>query len=473
MLLTSKITNEPLRHSNENNMYRDLRLLSVEGGAYSLMVGLGETYLAALVIAIGLGDQLAGLITTVPVLGGACLQLVSFWGVRRINSNRGWVAFAALAQATSAAALSIFVLLGYASAWNLFLAATLYWFGGLAAGPAWNTWVEHLVPHWRRAAFFGARARICQVCVLIGLLLGGALLRAFDSVQIFAVLFGLAAICRFVSAITILLGTELPEWRPLQGDSASLSATFRSITPESKGFLGYLLTMQVAVYTSAPFFTPYMLNHLGLDYLQYTWLISLGFVGKILAMPMAGRVSSRYGALVTLWIGGIGIIPMAGLWIISDSMVFLSVIQVISGMLWAFYELATMLLFFEKIAPSQRVAALSVYNLGNATAMVVGSVVGGFVLHILDATLTAYLGVFLLSSISRLIPLAWMPKRRDASRAIWNLMPTRMIAVRPFSGAWLRPITINRDRVPHPMPKELIGIAVTDDRAVAVESVTA
>lgn len=450
---------------------RNLRLLSFEGGAYSLMVGVGETYLAALVIAIGLGDQIAGLITTVPVLGGACLQLVSFWGVKQFNSNRGWSAFAAGVQALSMAAISIFVLFGYYSVSILFLTATLYWFGGLAAGPSWNTWVEHLVPADRRATFFGARARICQVCVLFGILLGGGLLRAFDAVQIFAVLFGLAAVCRFVSAISIFCGTELQEWRPHNNAPMPLVLTLQSLPPETRALLAYLLGVQVAVFISAPFFTPYMLNHLSLDYLQYTWLISLGFAGKILAMPLAGRFAARHGAIRTLWIGGVGIVPMAGLWIISDSIAFLSVVQVFSGVLWAFYELSTMLLFFEKVSSQQRVAALSVYNVGNASAMVVGSVAGGLMLHFLGATLSAYLLLFLISSSLRLIALAWMPKRSEATQLFWTLVPaTRLIAVRPHAGVWLRPILVKQDvmaatvDIPrNPPDKSGFPVLVTDE----------
>jgi len=424
------------------------------------MVGIGETYLAALVIAVGLGDHLAGLITTVPVLGGACLQLVSYWGVQWFNSNRNWSAFSSAVQALSAAAISMCVLFGYASAWSLFLAATFYWFGGLAAGPAWNAWVTHLVPTERRATFFGSRSRICQACVLIGILLGGGLLRAFDGVHIFAILFGLAAACRFVSAFSIAIGTELPEWRPKRNETLPLLATLRSLEPETKTLLGYLLAVQAAVYISAPFFTPYMLNHLGLNYLQYTWLISLSFVGKILAMPFASRVSARYGTVVTLWIGGIGIIPMAGVWIISDSVAFLSLMQILSGILWAFYELSTMLLFFEKITPQQRVAALSVYNVGNATAMVVGSVVGGLVLQFMGATLSAYLVVFLVSSLARVGPLAWMPKRNEATSLLWKWRPPmRMVAVRPQSGAWLRPIVM-RVRANPDQTKDVVAPSV-------------
>src|ERR671911_456001 len=46
-----------------------------DGGTYSVMVGLGETYLAAFVLALGLGERAAGLIAGAPMLAGAVLQL--------------------------------------------------------------------------------------------------------------------------------------------------------------------------------------------------------------------------------------------------------------------------------------------------------------------------------------------------------------------------------------------------------------
>ena len=64
--------------------------------AASLMVGVGETYLPVFVLALS-GSQLAcGLVTTVPLVIGAVLQLGSPWLMRRCGSYRRWVSLCAL-----------------------------------------------------------------------------------------------------------------------------------------------------------------------------------------------------------------------------------------------------------------------------------------------------------------------------------------------------------------------------------------
>ncbi|HKC50660.1 MAG TPA: hypothetical protein VKF60_07695, partial [Myxococcota bacterium] len=55
---------------------RDLALVHTDAIAASIMVGAGETYIAAFALALGLGDIVAGYVASVPLLAGALLQLV-------------------------------------------------------------------------------------------------------------------------------------------------------------------------------------------------------------------------------------------------------------------------------------------------------------------------------------------------------------------------------------------------------------
>src|SRR5262249_14687177 len=124
----------------------DLRLILGEGAASSMMVGAGESYLAAFALALGLGQVPAGLISTVPLLIGAVVQLISAPAVRYLGSHRRWVVGCATLQAASFVPLCLAALSGSASVTAVFAAAALYWGAGLATNGAWNTWVETLVP---------------------------------------------------------------------------------------------------------------------------------------------------------------------------------------------------------------------------------------------------------------------------------------------------------------------------------------
>ena len=68
------------------------------------MVGLGETYIPAFVLAAGLGEVAAGLIATLPPLAGAVFQLVTPLAVRHLHSYRRWVVACAALQGARARA---------------------------------------------------------------------------------------------------------------------------------------------------------------------------------------------------------------------------------------------------------------------------------------------------------------------------------------------------------------------------------
>jgi MFS family permease len=424
---------------------RDLRAIVGDGAAFSVMVGIGETYLPAFVLALGLGGITAGMIATLPVLLGAVLQLVSPWAVRRLGSRRLWVVCCARCQAISLMLLAALALLEVRQSWPVFLLATLYWAAGLATGPAWNTWVESIVPRRVRARFFAGRVRISKASTLTGLLVGGLLLNTVtvtNPAQLFCLLFGAAAIARLISAACLASQSEPPDaetGEKEQGLLATLSSLRRNA---STRILGYLLAVQVAVYTAGPYFSPYMLAELKVSYLQFVALIGLAFLGKMITLPLWGRFAQKYGVRRLLWVGSCGIVPIAGLWCVSDSLVYLGMMQVISGVVWAAYELAMILLFFDGLPKSQRTSLLTLYNVGNAVAMVVGGLLGAVFLAWMGPTQNSYLTLFVLSSLARLATLtllAAVPETAVSSPS-QPLPATRTVAVRPSNGTVEQPI---------------------------------
>lgn len=169
--------NRPNQHTRPpSELRRNLRSIMFDGAAFSVMVGIGETYVPAFALALGLGEVAAGLIATVPMLAGGVLQLASPWAICGLRSHRRWVVTCASFQAVSVLLLLAVALVGGVAAWLLFVPATLYWAAGLATGPAWNTWVEDLVPKQIRPTFFARRVRVSQISVLVGLVLGGLFL---------------------------------------------------------------------------------------------------------------------------------------------------------------------------------------------------------------------------------------------------------------------------------------------------------
>jgi MFS family permease len=163
-------------------------------------------------------------------------------------------------------------------------------------------------------------------------------------------------------------------------------------------------------------------------------LIGLSFLGKVLALPFWGRVGQKVGATRLMWIGGLAIVPISGGWLIADlipqwqwnvlgcelsaSMIWIAVLQLISGVAWASYELAMALQFLHGIPRKQRTSMLTLYHFGNSAAMVLGALIGLAVFQILGEGHHTYMTLFVLSSILRGAMVPLLMRVRDASPAV-------------------------------------------------------
>lgn len=431
------------RATSTRPLRRDLRCVISDGASFSVMVGLGETYLPAFALAAGLSGVATGLIAVLPMLAGALLQLGSPAAVRWLGSHRRWVVWCAAVQAASFLPLFLMAASGWIPAAAVFLAATIYWGAGLATGPAWNTWIGRIVPSRIRANFFARRTRVSQAGVLVGFLLGGLALQwgsNYDrELLTFAGLFAVAGLCRTISAVFLYRQSEPAQRLHGHRSVGPLELLRRTWRGGDSCLLLYLLCVQVAVQISGPFFTPFMLGHLQMSYTEYVLLLGAAFGAKIIALPALGRIAKRAGARRLLWLGGCGIVPVAACWLVADSFYYLFAVQLLSGFAWAAYELAMFLLFFETIHEEERTSVLTTFNVGNALAMVFGSLLGGALLAWLGEETTSYYVVFAASSATRLAALIVLVWVTDVQVEVVPIA-TRTISVSPTGGSVDRPI---------------------------------
>ncbi len=422
---------------------RDLRAIVGDGVSFSVMVGLGESYFAAFVLAAGFGDIAAGLVSTVPLLAGAIIQLITPAGVRMLDSHRRWVVLCAVLQAASFLPLIVGALLGRIAYPVIIFAAAAYWGFGMGTGPAWNTWVGALVPAHLRARFFAHRARWANSALFLALVTAGVLLDRTQSksgaLTTFALLFALASIARLVSSKFLASQREV---RPLVEEerSVSLRSFFGRLRDPGQGaLLAHLLSMQLAVYIAAPYFAPYMLKALDLSYGLYTTLIAAAFSGRILLLPALGRIAHRKGARRLLIWCACGVAPVPALWLLSSNPVYLFGLQIVSGLAWGGVELSTLMLFFERIDASERTGVLTCFNLVNAGALALGSLIGAGLFHNFGEGIGRYVIIMLLSTGARALTL---PLLRGVPSDVVSAipLPLRTLAVRPASGALQRPI---------------------------------
>lgn len=384
---------------------RDLLASMGDGAAFGLMVGIGETYVPAFVLAVGLGEVFAGLITTIPLLIGSLLQLISPWAVQRLRSHRRWVVSCAAVQGLCFLPLFLAALAGSISAPAAMLLASLYWGAGQATGPAWNTWQGTIVPRSLRANYYARRSRLQQITTMVGFLAGGFALQWGRSwgapVLVFAGLFAVAGLCRGLSTACLFLQSE-PIPIPPDARWLSMRETWQQFSRGTNGtLLLYAVAVQAGVFVAGPYFNPYLLKVLNWEYRDYALLLGSSFVAKFLCLPLWGRFAHRAGAWSLLWIGSVGIVPLAAGWNVSSNFWWLLALQLFAGAAWGAYELALVLLFFETIPGRERTSILTLYNVANSLAIVTGSAIGAGLLKAGHVSPESYHWVYAASTVLR------------------------------------------------------------------------
>jgi MFS family permease len=417
------------------SLRKTLKYSIIDGSFYSLTVGLGESYFAAFALALGTTDTYAGLISVVPLLIGSFGQIFVPFAVQHIKSYRKWVCIMALLQSLSLILLaSVAATFSKVSGTLLFFAITFYWVTSMATNPAWNSWMGAFVPSVVRIRFFAHRNRLLQLFTLFGILGAGYFLQATKDRPdhlAFAVLFVLAGFCRLISTIYLFRSHE-PAEIALNIHALSLRTQIKHLrnSPTGKLFL-YLLTLHFTTNVASPYFAPYMLSELKLNYHQFALLTAAAMIAKFLSLPLWGKRAVRHSVPKLLSIGTLGIVLIPWLWINSTNFYFLIFLQVFGGIFWAAQELGTFLIFFEHLEPKTRASFLALFSLLNNSGVVIGSLMGGIFLRTFGENRNGYVMVFIVSGLLRLIPLAMMPTCLNLPRKKTRLFPLFSAMVKP------------------------------------------
>lgn len=380
------------------------------------MIGMGEQSLPAFAVALGLSSAGAGLAASVPMVVGAVLQVFLVPLATRVRSLQRWVVLCCALQAASFVPLVAGAWHGSMGVVAFGVAAATYWTLGLAAGPAWSTWVEPLVPKRVAFRFWSRRARWLHVFTILGLLAAGAILQAGggdgSTIGAFASVFFAAACARVVSVLCIARQSEHePHPRAMRVVSwRELLARFRgSEHARDARSLIAILSGQLALQFALPFFVPYAVATAGCTYGETMALLAAAVLGRFVALPAWGRFASRRSLGALLLVGGAASVPVSVLWLIAPSYGWLLVVQLFAGVAWGAAELATFLLLFDHVHRDERLSVLMWHNLANALCLAAGASSAGALLAAMDGTRTAFAVVFGLAALLRaasLVPCA-------------------------------------------------------------------
>ena len=387
---------------------KSLRYSISEGAFAAAMVGFGESFFLPYALLLRASTLQVGLISALPQALGSLLQFFSNTLISRFHSRKRFVMSGALLQALMYIPAGLVFFAGEARVWHLLLFTCLYFSFGMMVNPAWNSWMGDLVVENRRGAYFGRRSKVTSTAAFFSLLAAGFLLNRFQGGESerqyegFVLIFLLAMVCRLVSILFLnrqfepqyrVSSAKEPGWRELLGQKE-----FKNY----RSFVLYLGLMNFAVFTSGPFFTPYMLKDLRMDYLTFTLVNGVSILIKVLSLPIWGRAVDRFGAKRVMTLAGYLMPVVPVLWLFSGKVSWLIAIQIYSGFIWAAFEIATVSFIFDITTPEKRVTGMAYYNMFNGMALICGALFGSLVVRFDVFFASPYLLAFLVSGLLRL-----------------------------------------------------------------------
>ncbi|MBI2251402.1 MAG: MFS transporter, partial [Armatimonadetes bacterium] len=259
-----------------------------------------------------------------------------------------------------------------------------------------------------RGKIFGKRNRLLGLVTLISTFLAGGILHLFNNKNIFygfALIFFIAFIFRMTSSFLLnsMYESKLIIKKEL---SFSFKEFLRRLPFNNFGkFVIFVSLMSLATYSSAPFYSMYMLRDLKLSYFHYTFLITIAAFINLLFMPYWGEKADRYGNIKILKISGF-LVPFAAIvWFFSANFNYLIFCMFFSGLAWSGFNLSFNNFIYDSTSPARRARCIAYFNVLNGAGIFLGSMLGSLLAR---QKIFIFFGsnlpfIFLISGILRLL----------------------------------------------------------------------
>src|SRR3989338_1262798 len=345
--------------NNKERVKKSLRYSVVDGTFYSVMVAFGENFFSAFAVFLNATPLQLGFIASLPQALGAFFQLLFGSLMRILKSRKKIVLVGGFLEGIMYIPIFLAYFFGEKSVDYLLFFICLYWIFRLTINPAWSSWMGDLVDPKHRGEYFGMRNKITGFASFVALLFAGFILEQFNkdtrmALIGFGFLFAIAVVARMFSVYYLSKKYE-PTFTYRESEQFSFFEFVAKARFNNYGmFVIFLCCMNFAVYLSAPFFAAYMLRDLGMDYFQFTLIVSVAVVTKFLSMDMWGKASDKFGTKKALGIASflIPLVPL--LWIFSGNFWYLVIIQVFSGFAWAGFEICTFNFILDSTSSQKR-----------------------------------------------------------------------------------------------------------------------
>lgn len=421
---------------------KSLRFSLLDGIFASGMIGFTQDYFTPFLLALGGTVGQVGILSALPNLFASVAQLGSADFAEKMKSRRKIICTFVFLQAFILLPIALIALRGNMNI-GIFIALAVFFtaFGAVVL-PPWGSLMSDLVPQRKRGEYFGWRNKTLGFILVGASLLAGLILntaKKFNVFYGFMIIFGLAFIFRLISwyFLTRMHEPHLEHKREHYFTLIDFLARIRE--SNFAKFVLFVAMMSFSVNLAAPFFAVLMLRDLSFSYLLYTLITITSTMTIYFAMGRWGRHADKVGNLKVIRSTSYIIAVLPFLWVICRAPLYLFLIQVLAGFVWAGFNLCTSNFIYDAVTPEKRTRCIAYFNVLNGLAIGGGALTGGFLLHKLPP-LFGYkiLSLLMISFILRMTVSIFMPRHlkevRPVEKITNNGLFFSMVGIKPLLG---------------------------------------
>lgn len=385
---------------------KSLNISWKEGIPASVMQAIIDYYLIPLALFLGATPVQIGLLVAIPNLLGSLAQLFAVELVALLGSHLRFLVVASTLQAALLVPVCLLPLTSFSGRIEvLIILIGVFRILANIIQTVWGALVSQYLPPEERGKYFGWRSQIQGQATMATVAGAGVILYAMKSISLatgFFLVCALMAGSRFLSAR--LMGqmehVEVPQTP--QDDFTFWMFVRRLRKSNFVRFVLFVAGITFATNLAGPYFSVYMFQELHFSYLQYFIMQVLLILASLVGYPFWGRWADRAGNVKMLQRSAffIPLIPL--LWLLTDNFFILCFYEMLSGFIWAGFNLCALNFIYDAVSPAKRTRCLSYFYLITGIALFLGASLGGLLAEHLPKVLDSkILCLFLLSGVLR------------------------------------------------------------------------
>jgi MFS family permease len=370
----SKLESAAIQKSLEASRY--------EGVAAQVAGVILDCFLVPFALQLGAGPQAIGFLISVPSLFSAASQFFVVAAMRTAGCRRRLLIAGAAMQGLALLPLSLLALSRGPGSFRLVFASVVaYRVVGALMNPAWGSLMSEYLPDHQRGRYFGGRSRHVGLSGILTTSLGGLflfLLKPISAAWAFSGLFLTAGSCRLLSCRYMARMARVPEPSSIAEENEFALAARLLRRKNFARYARYVAALTFANQLSTSYQGVHLLRDLKFDGLSYMSVALASALASLLSVPVWGRHADKLGNVRILRLNGflVSLVPI--LWAFTDSPTRLTAVELLSGFVWAGFNLCSANFVFEAIEPEIRTHALAFCNLLNGAATFAGAMAGGW-----------------------------------------------------------------------------------------------